>query len=52
MLLTTKEAADKLSLSKQSVYRLIRQRELPAIRIGDRDRASLRVESATLDQWL
>lgn len=46
--LTCDEVAERLKLTRSSVYRLIRAGLVPAVRI---DRA-LRVSSVELDQWL
>ncbi|HEY7198512.1 MAG TPA: helix-turn-helix domain-containing protein [Gaiellaceae bacterium] len=46
--LTTTEVAEKLRLSRQTVGRLIRDRELPAVRI----RGSIRVRSRDLDEFI
>ena len=50
-LLTIPEVAEQLRLSKGTVYKLIRDLELPAVRLGDFG-ASLRVRSDELERWL
>lgn len=47
-LLTVEEVADRLKVSKMTVYRLIESRELPALRIG----RSYRVAATDLDAFL
>lgn len=47
-ILTVAEIADRLRLSKMTVYRLIHSGELPAVRIG----RSFRVRAAEADTWL
>ena len=47
-LLTVEEIADTLKVSKMTVYRLIENRQLPAMRIG----RSYRVSNADLTAYL
>lgn len=46
--MTIREVAKILKLSPEMVYKLVRNEDLPAIRIG----SSWRVEGQTFDQWL
>ena len=50
-LLGAGEVSRRLGISRQSVYRLVRLGELPAIRLGDQG-ASLRFDPEQLEQWL
>ena len=51
-LLTVDEVAERLRISKSSVYRRIEAGELPAVRLGTRARAPLRVHARELEHWL
>lgn len=48
ILLRVEEAADRLSISRAKLYRLIRQGELPALHIG----GSTRIEARQLEAWI
>lgn len=48
MILTVREVAEYLRMSETKVYRLVRERHLPAIRIGK----SWRFRKDLLDEWL
>ena len=50
-LLRIPEAAEKLNVSRASVYRWIEEGRLPAIQLGGRG-APLRIPEAELDGWL
>jgi excisionase family DNA binding protein len=50
-LMTVPEVADKLRLSRATIYRLNRTGVVPAVRLGDGG-ASLRVRSDKLEAWL
>jgi excisionase family DNA binding protein len=45
------QVAERLNISKQSVYRLVASGELPAIRLGGIG-ASVRLDEATLERWI
>ena len=47
--LSIREAAEILSVSPTSVYRMIKAGKLPAVRIGER---SLRIRAGDLDQYI
>jgi len=49
MLLTVKQAADRLQVKPWAVYDLIRRRELPAIRVTPR---LLRIRETDLVDWV
>jgi len=49
-LLRVDEVADRLRLSRQSVYRKIERHDIPALRLGER--ASLRIAEDELEAWL
>ena len=49
---TIPEVARRLALSEQTVRRLIREGELPAIRIGDGPRGRIRVRSQSVDRFV
>jgi excisionase family DNA binding protein len=51
-LLTVDEVAERLRISKSSVYRRIESGELPAVRLGTHARAPLRVDAHELGRWL
>ena len=48
MILTVREVAEYLRMSETKVYRLVKERHLPAIRIGK----SWRFRKDLLDEWL
>lgn len=48
MLLTAAEVADQLRVSTMTIYRLIRNGELPAVRVG----RNYRVRTSDLDAYL
>lgn len=50
-LLRIPEAAEKLNVSRASVYRWIEEGRLPAVQLGGRG-APLRIPEAELGQWL
>jgi excisionase family DNA binding protein len=50
-LLTVPEVAERLRLSKGTVYKLIRTEVLPAVQLGANG-SSLRVRSDELEAWL
>ena len=47
-LLTTRQVAERLALSTQRVYELVRTQALPVVRIG----RQVRVDPAALEQWI
>ena len=47
-ILTVREVADYLRMSEAKVYRLVKERHLPAVRIGK----SWRFRKDLLDEWL
>lgn len=52
-LLTVKEAARSLGISREAAYRLVRSGILPAYRVGPHgDTGPLRLDAAELDDWL
>lgn len=51
VLLRVPEAAERLNVSRASVYRWIHEGRLPAVRLGHRG-APLRVPADELDDWL
>ncbi len=51
-LLTVQETADRLAQSSVTVRRKIRLGEIPAVRLGARARAFLRVDERALNEWL
>jgi excisionase family DNA binding protein len=50
-LLTVPEVANKLRLSRGTIYKLIRTGVVPAVRLGDGG-SSLRVREDELERWL
>jgi excisionase family DNA binding protein len=50
-LLRIPETAERLNVSRASVYRWITEGRLPAVRLGDRG-GPLRVRAEELDEWL
>jgi excisionase family DNA binding protein len=48
LLLRIDTAAQRLSVSRATLYRLIRSGELPTVRIG----SAVRVSTAALERWL
>ena len=50
-LLTVNEVAQRLRVSRATVYRMIRTGKVPALQLGTMG-ASLRVDEAELEQWL
>jgi excisionase family DNA binding protein len=51
VLLGAAEVARRLGVSRQTVYRLVREGSLPAVRLGGPD-ASLRIREDGLERWL
>jgi excisionase family DNA binding protein len=52
-LLTVKEAARSLGISREAAYRLVRSGILPAYRVGPHGGTGpLRVDANELDEWL
>jgi excisionase family DNA binding protein len=52
-LLTVPEVAERLGISRVTVYRLIHERELPALRLrSGPKRAPLRIWEDELERWL
>ncbi|MEQ1856171.1 MAG: helix-turn-helix domain-containing protein [Longimicrobiales bacterium] len=47
-LLTAREAADRLNVTLDRVYALVRSRKLPGVRLG----RSVRVDRATLERYI
>ena len=47
-LLSVRRTAARLSLNRQTTYRLIRNGVIPAVRVG----GSIRVDPRELDEWL
>jgi excisionase family DNA binding protein len=47
-LLRVREAAERLTVSEQTVYRLIERGELPALRIA----GAIRLDARELEHWL
>lgn len=47
-LLTTRQVAERLALSTQRVYELVRTQALPVVRIG----RQVRVDPAALERWI
>jgi excisionase family DNA binding protein len=50
-LLTVPEVAERLRLSRGTIYKLVRTGVIPAVRLGDNG-SSLRVKSDELEAWL
>jgi excisionase family DNA binding protein len=48
LLLRIDTAAERLSVSRATLYRLIRRGELPTVRIG----SAVRVSTVALERWL
>ena len=48
-LLTVEEAADWLAISKPTLWRIIRRREIPVVRIGQR---AVRIRFADLEEYV
>jgi excisionase family DNA binding protein len=51
-LMSIPEVATRLNLSIGHVRRLIRQGEIPALRLSSRPGSSLRIDSEELEAWL
>jgi excisionase family DNA binding protein len=51
-LLKVSEVAEQLRVSPTSIYRYIARGELPAIKLSNSPRASLRVSESELHAWL
>jgi excisionase family DNA binding protein len=51
-LLTVGEVAERLKVSRWSVYRRVEAGELPAVRLGSGPRAPIRVDERELEAWL
>lgn len=47
-LLTSKEVAKYLRVNKYTLYRLVSEKKIPAIKVGNQ----LRFKQSELDQWL
>lgn len=52
VLLGAGEVARRLGVSKQTVYRLVRERELPAVRFGDTRGATVRFDPHAIEEWI
>ena len=52
MRLTPKQAAERLSVSLSLVYQLLRQRKIPAYRVGVRGRGKWLIEEQDLNVFL
>ena len=50
-LLPLRDVAERLSVSRASVYRMVRDGRLPCLQLGGRG-APLRVNEAALEEWL
>jgi excisionase family DNA binding protein len=50
-LLSVRQVAERLGLSRSQVYRMVGDGRLPAVQLGDRG-ASLRIDEAELRAWL
>src|SRR5918999_424680 len=50
-LLTVEEVAERLNVSRATVYRMVYDGRLPTLQLGGRGSA-LRVDAAELDRWL
>jgi len=50
-LLPLRDVAERLSVSRASVYRMVRDGRLPCLQLGGRG-APLRVDEAKLEEWL
>lgn len=48
-LLTVREACERLKVSRSHFYRMVREKQLPVVKLGER---MTRVNSADLDQWV
>lgn len=51
-LLSVSETAELLGVSTKKIYRLIGSGELPALRLGDRKGAAVRIDRGELLAWL
>jgi excisionase family DNA binding protein len=51
-LLTVGQVSRRLRVSPQSVYRLVRSGEIPALRLGHGRNASLRFDPDEIEAWL
>ena len=51
-LLTVGQVADRLQVSRWSVYRRVAEGQIPAVKLGTGPRAPLRVDADELEQWL
>jgi excisionase family DNA binding protein len=51
-LLTVREVAAQIGLSKIAVYRKVEAGELPSIRLGDGPKAPIRINPDDLVEWL
>lgn len=51
-LLSIREVAEQLGVSEKKIRRLIASGELPALRLGRRQRSAVRVDPAELAHWL
>jgi excisionase family DNA binding protein len=49
-LLSPAEVAERLGVTRQTIYRKIHSGQMPALRLGDD--GPLRVDAAELDEWL
>jgi len=51
-LLTVGQVAERLQVSKWSVYRRVAERQIPAVKLGTGPRSPLRVDERELERWL
>lgn len=52
MKITAKEAAKQARVSQSTIYALLRQGRIPAVRIGSRGRGCWRIEQEALDAFV
>jgi excisionase family DNA binding protein len=51
-LLTVKQAASRLQVSKWTVYRRVADGQLPAVKLGEAPRSPIRIIEREFDLWL
>lgn len=51
-LLTVREVAERLRVSRWTVYRKVESGEIPAVRLGEGKQSPVRIDPAELDEWL
>jgi excisionase family DNA binding protein len=51
-LLTVDQVADRLQVSKWSVYRRVSEGSLPALKLGHGPRSPIRIDTDELETWL